>query len=568
MNVLRITKLFLVFIVFLACTAKKKKIPDDVKLDLRSYYEHAFAYLDKGKLDSAFAEFEQIKNLASEAHDSLNTANCLIQMAITVRDVGDYLTSQELSLEAGTYLDTSKVKHKVYLSTNYNNLGNVTGELKDYERAIEFYDMAIHYSTDTMNTKVFLNNKARALSMIGKEQEALEIYEDILHSENKDQKEYARSLTNYAFQRTKLDPDYDALSDLKEALAIRRRLDDRWGINSSYAYLALYYEGLDSDSALFYAQERNKIAIEINSVDDRLDAFKKLITLSPEKVSKDYFKAYGELSDSIQLVRSNAKNQFALIRYEVEKNKADNLKLQNEVNDKLYRINMQHLLTWSIIVVFALITVFSLFWYKRRKQRLLLEANNKIKASQLKTSRKVHDVVANGLYRVMTEIENREDIDREGILDRLESMYEKSRDISYEVEEVATANETPYHESLGEMLRSYANESRQVIMAGNEAELWAAIPQNIKNELEHTLQELMVNMRKHSGADRVVLRFDRLEGALNVFYNDNGVGLSENFSKGNGLNNTGTRMENINGSIKFVSERGEGLKVYISIPIL
>ncbi|WP_158499891.1 tetratricopeptide repeat-containing sensor histidine kinase [Sphingobacterium paucimobilis] len=565
---MRITKLFLVFIVFLACTAKKKKIPDDVKLDLRSYYEHAFAYLDKGKLDSAFAEFEQIKNLASEAHDSLNTANCLIQMAITVRDVGDYLTSQELSLEAGTYLDTSKVKHKVYLSTNYNNLGNVTGELKDYERAIEFYDMAIHYSTDTMNTKVFLNNKARALSMIGKEQEALEIYEDILHSENKDQKEYARSLTNYAFQRTKLDPDYDALSDLKEALAIRRRLDDRWGINSSYAYLALYYEGLDSDSALFYAQERNKIAIEINSVDDRLDAFKKLITLSPEKVSKDYFKAYGELSDSIQLVRSNAKNQFALIRYEVEKNKADNLKLQNEVNDKLYRINMQHLLTWSIIVVFALITVFSLFWYKRRKQRLLLEANNKIKASQLKTSRKVHDVVANGLYRVMTEIENREDIDREGILDRLESMYEKSRDISYEVEEVATANETPYHESLGEMLRSYANESRQVIMAGNEAELWAAIPQNIKNELEHTLQELMVNMRKHSGADRVVLRFDRLEGALNVFYNDNGVGLSENFSKGNGLNNTGTRMENINGSIKFVSERGEGLKVYISIPIL
>ncbi|MDR2282288.1 MAG: ATP-binding protein, partial [Sphingobacterium sp.] len=62
-------------------------------------------------------------------------------------------------------------------------------------------------------------------------------------------------------------------------------------------------------------------------------------------------------------------------------------------------------------------------------------------------------------------------------------------------------------------------------------------------------------------------RFERLENRLNIYYNDNGIGLPDKFVKGNGLSSTGNRMENINGDIKFVSEIGKGLKVHISIPI-
>ncbi|MFD2554859.1 tetratricopeptide repeat-containing sensor histidine kinase [Sphingobacterium tabacisoli] len=565
---MRITGLFLFLIVLFSCSEKEAKKVDKTVLDFSRQYERAFAYLDDEKPDSAFAEFENIKNMAIDAKDSLNAANCLIQMAVTVWEIGDYLTSQELSLEAHNYLDTNNVNHAVYLSFNYNNLGNVTDELNDHQRAVLFYDRAIHYSQDSLDTKVFLNNKAKTLSSMGEEKKALNIYKYILAGESKDEKDYARALANYASQRNRTDVNYDALADLEKALAIRIRQEDKWGINSSLAHLAHYYENRNPDSALYYAQKRYDVAIGLQSVDDRLDALKQLISFSPAVKSKAYFDDYRELSDSIQLVRAKAKNQFALIRYEVEKNKADNLKLQNEVNDKKYRINMQHILTWAIVAVFTLITVFSLFWYKRRKQRLLLETNNRIKASQLKTSRKVHDVVANGLYRVMTEIENREDIDREGILDRLESMYEKSRDISYEVQENSSSEKQPFNESLGELLRSYVTENRQVIMAGNEAKLWNSISEIVKSEVEHVLQELMVNMRKHSQADRVVVRFERLENWLNIYYNDNGIGLPHNFVKGNGLNSTGNRMENINGDIKFVSEIGKGLKVHISIPIL
>ncbi|MBL1411022.1 tetratricopeptide repeat-containing sensor histidine kinase [Sphingobacterium faecale] len=556
-------------IIFFSCTAseKREKKVDGAKLDLSAHYQCAFDFLDEGRLDSAFATFEKMKNIAVEAKDSLNAASCLIQMAITLNNIGDYLTSQELSLEAHSYLDTANVDHAQYLSSNYNNLGNVTGELKEDERALLFYDQAIYYSGDSTNTKVVMNNKARTLSAIGKEHEALGIYEEILKSEYKNTQGYARALTNYAFQKGIIDESYDPLPDMHKALQTRLTQGDDWGLNSSLAYLTIFYGDKNPDSALYYAERRHDIATALNSVDDRLDALTHLIKFSPVERSKVYFKDYIALNDSIQLVRLKAKNQFALIRYEVEKNKADNLRLQNEVNDKMYRINMQYLLTTAIVVVFALIGVFSFFWYKRRRQRLVLEANNRIKASQLKTSRKVHDVVANGLYRVMTEIENREDIDREGILDRLENMYEKSRDISYEVEDAIVASRQSYSELLGEMLHSYATESRQVIIAGNEADMWDSIAANVKDEIGNVIQELMVNMRKHSQADRVVLRFERQGDRLNIYYIDNGVGFSDDVSKGNGLNNTGTRMENINGTIKFVSERGGGLKVHISIPI-
>src|SRR5690606_32400160 len=153
------------------------------------------------------------------------------------------------------------------------------------------------------------------------------------------------------------------------------------------------------------------------------------------------------------------------------------------------------------------------FWHKRRTQRLALEAQHRIDAHQLKTSKKIHDVVANGIYRVMAEIENQEEINREGILDRLENMYEKSRDISYETDEPAEAL-SDYHEQIAQLLKSFATASTKIIIVGNAFDLWEDVGTTVKAEIEYILQELMVNMRKHSGATDVVVRFEKAAGQL------------------------------------------------------
>ncbi|WP_164123386.1 tetratricopeptide repeat-containing sensor histidine kinase [Sphingobacterium sp. xlx-130] len=563
-------KKYLLWVIFILCSCSDREIKQEpvVSLDLSKHYRDAFDYLERGRSDSAFVAFEKIKSISVAAKDSFNIAKSIIQMAFILRDVGDHYASQESSLEANVYLDSTDFSHATYLSSNYNNLARATSALGDVESALNFYDKAIQYSTDSLDTKVFFNNKAKTLSDVGRGREALKIYEQILKNKNKNNNEYARSLTNYAVERGKLDKKYDPLADLHRALRIRLARNDQWGINSSFNHLTLYYEDKSPDSALHYAKMRCDIATRLKNPDERLKALYQLIAVSSDDDAKSLFDRYKKLGDSLQRVRSKSKNQFALIRYEVEQDKSANLKLEKDINDKLYRINMQRLLTIGGGVIFAILGGFGYIWYNRRKQRLLLENNNRVKEHQLKTSRKVHDVVANGLYRVMAEIENRDDIDRESILDRLEGMYEKSRDISYEGYLSDGSDVQLYRESLGNMLRSFATENRRVVLAGIDLELWAAVSVNVKNEIDQVLQELMVNMRKHSEADRVVVRFEQTTDLLHIYYTDNGIGLSSNIVWGNGLNSIVNRVKSIDGKITFVNEKGGGMKVHISIPVL
>jgi len=77
------------------------------------------------------------------------------------------------------------------------------------------------------------------------------------------------------------------------------------------------------------------------------------------------------------------------------------------------------------------------------------------------------------------------------------------------------------------------------------------------------LQELMTNMRKHSAATLVVLKFKQENNKLTIEYTDNGLGCE--LKKQVGLKNTETRMESINGSIIFDSRINKGFKAKITV---
>jgi signal transduction histidine kinase/Flp pilus assembly protein TadD len=555
---------YLYFIIFISC--RQEPLQKEMPIDNPSY-EKAFEYVNSGNADSAFYYFDAAKLVFLEQGDSLHVAKCLINMAITQKEKGDYFGSQETALQAIPFLDEKKPEHQTILGMNFNALGLSTDELYDYPRAIFFYEQAIKYSDDPQNTMVYRNNLANAYLYNKEYEKARKIFDNILHGTHKNPVEYARVLSNLTRVKCKQDSTYVAIHDFQRALQIREHEQDFRGQNSSLAHITEYYEKQNPDSALIFAKRWYDIAKKIESPDDQIRALKTLIKLSPSDSSKYYFSIYNSLNDSLQQARLVAKNQFTMIRYEVEKNKADNLSLQKDNADKAYNISRQRMYTAGISIFSVAVIIGGIFWYKRRKERLQLEAQNRIKENQLNISRKIHDVVANGLYRVMTEIENRENIDLDGIIDRLEVMYEKSRDISYETEETKP-QEQDYHTQIAELLKSFVTENRKVIIAGNDAEQWARIHVDIKEQIHHVLQELMVNMRKHSQATNVVIRFDWDVDLLRIYYSDNGIGISDSQVKGNGLTSTGNRIFNLNGKITFVTQAEEGLKIEISMPIL
>lgn len=535
------------------CSCNKKGVPPGAIKD--PDYTKAKSFLNRQN-DSAFYYFNQV---VTRVKDSLQVAYAYNYMAMMQSDVGDYFGSQESLSASLKFLDPDNEKDRQGLASNYNELGLTSIDLRNYDAAISFFDKAIPFTADSNYKLIYLNNKALAYQKKKVYPKALKIYQTII-GKTSDEETYARVLSNMARTKWLYDPEYNAAPELIKALRMREQLNDQWGLNASYSHLADYYTGSRPDSAFFYAKKMYAIAQKLDSPDDKLEALDKLIKVGPIARTKAYFMRFHQLNDSLQTVRNAAKNQFAFIRYEVEKNKADNLKLQQDNTEKKYQLLKQQLLLYFALLVI----IIGVFWFWKRKKRLELEKQEAIRESRLKTSKKVHDVVANGLYRIMSELDHESDLDKTAIADKIEDLYEKSRDISYDKEPLSGE---AFHDKITELVSSFANDQIKVAIVGNSQNIWERVGPMTQYDIEHVLQELMVNMRKHSQASSVAIRFEREDDKIDIYYTDNGVGIKGTVSYKNGLTNTGNRINSLQGTITFDTNVQQGLKIHLTFPV-
>jgi len=551
----RFSSLIFFIALFYACTKHPSK---DAITTTNVFYDKAYELRDNNKKDSAFFYFDKAKDLFLQQRDSLGVGKCLVNMAIISTDKGDYYGGQEISLNAISHFDENNEKEYAYINSNYNNLGIATTRLANYEKAIKFYDLAIKFTKDATSITLYLNNKASAYQELKQYQQALKIYDQILASPTKNKEEYAMILNNSSFTRWLQNPNYNATPTLLKALRIRKKENDLFGQNSSYAALADYYAIKRPDSALIFAKQMYQVAIKINMVEDQLQALQKLIKLSPEKESKNYFKIYNKLDDSVETAKNLTENRFVLLKYEYEKNKSDNLILEKVKTEN-------KLVLYGTLLTFLVIFSYALFWYKKRKQHIELEAKNSIKENQLRTSKKIHDVVANKIYNVISEIENKRELDKDNLLDKLDHIYHTSRDISYEITDSQQGKK--FSQQLSEMFYTYVADPPEVKITGNEDEIWTGVSSNNKGEIFIVLQELMTNMKKHSKATEVNIEFHEQDHIMSIRYHDNGTGLPKKLIYNNGLRNTETRIKNISGTITFETTDKLGLEILISFPV-
>lgn len=544
----------ILLVLFSACKIKQAPIPD-----LRfPAFKKAESFFDVNN-DSAFYYFNAI---ASGTTDSLQKATAYTYTGIIQNREGDYYGGQESLLTALSYLDERQEAHRYCLQSTYHELAVSNQFLRNYDAAIGYSNRALPFTVSNDFRIMVLNSLALTYQKNGNYRQADSIYLSVLDSIRNNPKEYARVLSNLARTRWLQDHRYLAKPDLLRALFIRETLKDKWGLNASYTHLSDYYTDTRPDSALYYARKRDTIAYQLKSTDDQLEALSKLLTLSPPQQIKQYIARYQQLNDSVQTARNAAKNQFALVRYETEKSKADNLLLQKDNAQKNVQLLQQQAVILCTLVFFVAAIIVVRNWYRKRRQQMEAAARLTIQESQLKTSQKVHDVVANGLYRVMTGIEHKDTIDKEQLLDEIEVLYERSRNISYEPPEVPHLD---FQSTISGMLKAFGSPTTNVYVTGNSQSLWDRITPQAQLEVEQIMQELMVNMKKHSQADNVVVKFETLQNSLQIFYSDDGVGLPINIKYGNGLTNTGNRIKGIGGNITF-GETTKGLKICISIP--
>lgn len=547
-------KIILIFFIFSMFSCQKSQ-DTPIEKSSNHYYDKAYDLNVLGISDSAYVYYDKAQEIFKQNKDNIGIGKCLINKAIILTDRGDYYGGQELSLKARQYFDENNIKQYGYICSNYNNLGIASNNLKDYNNAIKFYDLAIKFSDTELNKYTYYKNKANTYKDQKNYIKAIQLYQDILPQvKNTDKKIYARLLSNFENVRFLNNPLYNPEQKLLEAIEMQKQINDKWGQNAGYSHLTDYYTDKDLSKALLYAERMYKIANEIKSPADRLDALKK-ITVLDSKNRLNSFKTYTYLADSIQAEKDKSDNKFAFIRYDVEKVKADNAEKENQ-------LLLQYLLSALLIAAIVIIIVL----YKKRQKRLHQENEIKLKNDQLRISKRVHDVVANGIYQVMTKIENQEDFDKENALDELEFVYEKSRDISYEKPDPEN-NKKEYKEKISTLIASFKNEVTETYTVGNEHEIWLGVSQSSFDEVYQILRELLVNVKKHSQASRVIFKFEKIDNMVKIQYTDNGIGIPGDMIYKNGLTNTGTRIAAIHGAIIFDNESEKGLKINISFPV-
>lgn len=516
-------------------------------------FKRAQLFNQNNSADSAFYYFNLSKNAFLDKNDSIGAARALVNMAFIQNNKGDFFGSIETSLESNKFLknENNAIAKKI-LTSNYNNIANASNSLKSFDSAIVYYKKAIKYADYNEAKYICYNNIGDVLITQGNLKLAKTYLEKAIHADSTEN--YARALNNFAKVKYLDDKNYNPLPEILKALEIRKRKKGNLGLNSSFETLSTYYLDKNKNLSLQFAKKMLTEATNNNSPDDQITALKRIVTLEPENYLRN-FQKFDSINENIQTSRNKHKSQFAMVRYDVEQKNTDNQRLKNQT----FQQNIG-------LVALALALIGGVFYYKKRKKRLEQEKELEVKNTQLKMSKKVHDVVANGIYQVMTKIENQEHFDKDTALDELEFVYEKSRDISYEKADSQT-EEKDFNEKISEIVSSFKNDEVNTYLAGNDKDIWINLSSKKQEEIYQIIRELLVNMKKHSQATMVSFRFERENNIIKIFYTDNGIGISGDIIYKNGLSSTVSRIETIEGEITFDTKTEKGLKINISFPV-
>src|SRR5690554_1148279 len=485
--------------------------------------------------------------------DTLRAIKSLRLLAIGQFDVGETYDSENSVVQAISLIDRAKGNDSLMenMLGLYNHLGRIYRETENYGKALEAYNAGLKISKTLNDSIILLNNKAnvykdsqlypQALTVLDLAFKTLKGYPDSL---------FLGSLyDNRGIVKSKLDLP-GAFEDLIKGLEIRESLNNLTGLYSSYKNLTQYhFDRNNRQQAFSFADKAYETAIKLNSTAYIKDALSLYVVMDDDPK----IVAYKKLTDSIALERQLAQNKNAFMKYNVEQEKknTERAQLQKE-REKSYKIILIVLIVF-VLIVGALATLFLIASHKRDKVRQVFKTEARI-------SKKVHDEVANDLYHVMVKLQGDAPAHEE-LLDDLENIYNKTRDISKE--NSALELKSNFKDQLSDLLMSYQNEKVNVMTKNISAIDWSSLSDIKKITIYRVLKELMTNMAKHSQASVVVLTFNKIKNKTSIIYSDNGIGCS--IKDKNGLRNAENRIKSLNGTITFESKPSQGFKSIITL---
>lgn len=536
-----------------------KKISENESRKAGYYYLRGYYFMNKN-LDSSFANYDKAQRKFVSVKQYENAGYNLLMMAEIARISSDFANAENILTEAYRYLK----KEKKYDKSIYNSFGLLYHSQGDYDKALQYYKKTFDIADNSEQKYAVKNNIALVYTDKKDYEKSITILDSLnaLPSLDLDPMMKAKVLSNLGYSIF-LSKKGEGISYLKQAEALQDSINDTFGRLANYLKLSDVYRNENISISKKYATKAYDLAKQLNNGDDKLRALELLIKATNNKSESDKrFSEYVVLNDSINTARQIAKNGFAKIKY--DSSEAEKNALQSKLIAERTQANNLLLL---VIIAFLIILAFIVYFFMRKKS--IIEKLNASYESETRISKKVHDELANDIYNVMN-FTGTQDISlpdkKERLLNDLDSVYKRTRDISKENATIETGEQFPLQ--LKEMLSEYQNDSVNLALRGINDIPWNRIEKVKKIPVYRILQELMVNMTKHSEATIAVISFKTKSRNIEIDYFDNGVGMpSQKIILRNGLTNAENRIIAIGGSFTFENVPQKGLKIKIIFPV-
>jgi signal transduction histidine kinase len=487
-------------------------------------------------------------------------------MAEIQTNQGDYTGSESTCIEAFPYLG-NKGKFLYGESNIYIILGNNYLNTAEYKNAIISFKKAINHKTDKIDRAKIENNIAIVLTASKHHQEALNIYNKLLLEKNilKDQIQYSMVLNNLGRCLYKVG-NKKALTYYYKSLKIKKLYQDKIGIADTYYNLSEYYTTTDATKSYRYARLAYSL---MTNADNKLEVLKLLVQNSKGNELKKNSTLYIKINDSIVAVRQKSKNTFAKIKYDSKQEKEENKRLKQQKVENLLQLEVQKYKTYGlyfVILIILILTIYTYYYLKRKNTKEKIQVSY---LTELQIAKKLHDELANDLFQTMSFAETQDlssAINKELLLENLDAIYSRTRNISKENSTIDTG--IYYDTNLKNLISDFNTETVNIIVSGFDAIDWLKVEAVKKIVIYRVMQELLVNMKKHSQCNLVLLSFKKDNKSIYLNYSDNGIGSNDNESLAQyGLQNMTSRINSIAGKISLDTEIGKGYKVNIQIPI-
>ena len=532
--------------------------------------------------DSAYYYYSKARDLFQSLGRANEEGTMLNNMATIQNRVKDYTGSELTTIKAIEILKPLNNYTQLYLS--YNNLGVVTKGLKEYDRALEYYDMALAYQKQIKEKNILnldlQNNIGLVYQEQGRYEESVPYFENVLRTESlidKDPTSYALAINNLAKSRYKIDSTLDLSMEFTKAIKIQDSIGDIAEKSRTHFNFAEYYMSRsDSSNALNQA----KMALSNSKASDNnervLETLRLLTRIDPDN-SYAYNQNYITLTDSLQEEERQFRDKFARIRFETDEYIAENEMLASE----------KQLWTGISVAVFLLgASAFVILSQRSKNQKLRFQqeqqaANQEIfnlmlsqkqkeeegkKSEQKRISEELHDGILGkmmGARMVLTGLNQKSDKDaeikRKKAIDVLQDVEKEVRTISHDLSNTAYQKLNNFILSVADLMESM--EQTADIQCKLEFEKnyeWDSLSGEVKINTYRMIQESLQNAVKHANCKNVSVSFVVQNGNMHITISDDGTGFRKSRrKKGIGMRNIASRIEKLNGKWNISSSPGK-----------